>query len=366
MSRGQNRVHPIAESSTRIAIIDENPVRRAILEEGLREAGYSDVVHLSDTFGLIERIATLNPEIILIDLENPSRDILEQMFQMSRVVKRPIAMFVDQSDTASIEAAVDAGVSGFARVATALGSCVLLVRISAGQQKGSVFVPIHWSAETSSSARVGELVMPAIDPHSGQPEAKATPASIAPVDYRSRGFVLTREPLTLPTNSWWARVAIEGGVGFLFATNETQERWRDWVSYMFPRAELAEFIDAPRAVYRAAAFRNDRLEACLFLGPAGATPCWDAVKGAFSSETLDKAQRRMILSGHSLDGLSDTGPLICACFGVGLATIRDAIASGTASNVEEIGKTLRAGSNCGSCLPELRRIVQAAPVCLTA
>src|SRR6516165_2213652 len=102
-----------AESSPKIVIVDESPIRAAILQEGLREAGYTEVVHISEMQSLLARIYALDPDIILIDLENPSRDSLEQMFQVSRAVRRPIAMFVDQSDAASIQASVDAGVSAY-------------------------------------------------------------------------------------------------------------------------------------------------------------------------------------------------------------------------------------------------------------
>jgi len=100
-------------SELRIAVIDKNPVRAAILEEGLHEAGYSLVTRIDDTSALLDRIAALAPDVIIIDLESPSRDTLEQMFQVSRAVARPVAMFVDQSDTAMINAAIDAGVSAY-------------------------------------------------------------------------------------------------------------------------------------------------------------------------------------------------------------------------------------------------------------
>ncbi|MBI5265010.1 MAG: ANTAR domain-containing protein [Bradyrhizobium sp.] len=102
-----------AEQSPRIVIVDESPIRAAILQEGLREAGYTGVVHISEMHSLLARIYALDPDVILIDLENPSRDVLEQMFQVSRAVRRPIAMFVDQSDAASIQASVEAGVSAY-------------------------------------------------------------------------------------------------------------------------------------------------------------------------------------------------------------------------------------------------------------
>src|ERR1700709_2896324 len=97
------------EQSPKIVIVDESPIRAAILEEGLREAGFTGVTHISEMHNLLARIYALDPDVILIDLENPSRDVLEQMFQVSRAVRRPIAMFVDQSDAASIQASGAAG-----------------------------------------------------------------------------------------------------------------------------------------------------------------------------------------------------------------------------------------------------------------
>jgi response regulator NasT len=97
----------------KIVIIDESPVRAAILEDGLREAGYNRITLIAEMTELARRIYALDPDVILIDLENPSRDVLEQMFQVSRAVRRPIAMFVDQSDSAMIQASVDAGVSAY-------------------------------------------------------------------------------------------------------------------------------------------------------------------------------------------------------------------------------------------------------------
>ena len=102
-----------AESSPKIVIVDENPIRAAILEDGLREAGFTAVEHIREMQNLLARIYALDPDVIVIDLENPSRDVLEQMFQVSRAVRRPIAMFVDQSDSDSIRASIDAGVSAY-------------------------------------------------------------------------------------------------------------------------------------------------------------------------------------------------------------------------------------------------------------
>jgi response regulator NasT len=104
---------PEPEATLSILIIDENRLRAAVIEDGLRDAGYSKLTIIHDVVGIARRIADIAPDVIVIDLENPNRDVLESMFQLSRAVKRPIAMFVDRSDQAAIEAAVDAGVSAY-------------------------------------------------------------------------------------------------------------------------------------------------------------------------------------------------------------------------------------------------------------
>jgi assimilatory nitrate reductase catalytic subunit len=252
---------------------------------------------------------------------------------------------------------------GFARITTRYGSCVLKVAVGEAQRRGSLFAPIHWSDATASSARICDLVMPDTDRYSGQPEAKATPAAIGPVAFAFRGFALARKSLAPPEGTWWARVAVANASGLLLASDDAPEIWRGWARKMFGHhAELAEYLDTQRGVYRVAAFAAGKLDGCLFIGPAETAPQWDAVKALFEADTLAETARRALLSGRSADGLASAGPLVCACFGVGLTTIRAALQSGAATSVEAIGTALRAGTNCGSCLPELKRIVaQAGP-----
>lgn len=96
-----------------IAIVDESPARAAVIEEGLREAGLTDIAVLTEHHGLAARLEVLSPDVVLIDIASPSRDELEELFAVSRALARPIAMFVDQSDEHAIEAAIDAGVSAY-------------------------------------------------------------------------------------------------------------------------------------------------------------------------------------------------------------------------------------------------------------
>ncbi len=103
----------ISHSELTILVIDENAIRASIIEEGLREAGHSNVTVINEVNGVARIIETTKPDVIVIDIENPNRDMMEHLFQLTRTVSRPIAMFVDRSDTAQIEAAMEAGVSAY-------------------------------------------------------------------------------------------------------------------------------------------------------------------------------------------------------------------------------------------------------------
>jgi assimilatory nitrate reductase catalytic subunit len=230
--------------------------------------------------------------------------------------------------------------NGFARVRSRHGAGTLKVVTSASQQRGSIFAPIHWSDANASSARIGDLVSPQTDPFSGQPEAKATPVAVAPVTFAYRGFALARQPLAMPAGTWWARVALPGAAGMLFATNDAPMAWHDRAPDLFPQAVMTEYVDRQHGLYRAAAFVEGRLEGALFVGPADAPPQWGDLRQMFGGA-----------------GIAESGPVICACFGIGLAAIHQALASRKAANVAEIGLSLRAGTRCGTCLPELRSIV---------
>jgi assimilatory nitrate reductase catalytic subunit len=251
----------------------------------------------------------------------------------------------------------------FAEVTTRHARCVFRVKVTASQRRGSLFAPIHWSGENSSLGRTGDLVAPFNDPFSGQPEAKATPSATAPAEFALRGFVLSRRTLNLPEGSWWTRIAVRGGFGYVFAAKGDTTIWQDTIrKAAFTGAEWIEYADATNAVYRACTLHNGRLDLCLFAGPAASMPDWDHLKTLFAAPALDDVDRRNLLSGKAADAAANAGPLVCACFGVGVNTIREAIASRAASSIEEIGKALRAGTNCGSCIPEMKKLLaQTAP-----
>ena len=247
--------------------------------------------------------------------------------------------------------ALTAGLSdgGFARVSTACGVCIVKVAVTDNQQPGSLFVPIHWSAETASCARVGDLVAPVTDPFSGQPEAKATPAAIAPVSFSLRGFMRAHHSLMLPEETWWARVAVASGAEYRLATSQGPLVWHDVVYRMLAGdARLAEAVEGRS--YRAASFVDGEIDGCLSIGPA------DAPLNALALSAND-AEAGTLVAQTSGMPIGETESVICACFAVSTDTVRKAVKSGSVRTVTEIGETLRAGTNCGSCLPELKRII---------
>jgi len=244
---------------------------------------------------------------------------------------------------------------GFARLTTDHGQCILKVVVSERQQRGMLFAPIHWNASNTSHGRVGALVASHTDPFSGQPEMKATPVAIASYEYVFRGFVLSRVELALPSNLWWARATIAGGFGYLFADNGDLSRWPAWL-HAHGSEDIAEYTDVGGGLYRAASFTGERLEACVFVGPGHDAGDWNVVKALFAADSLSDNQRRMLLSGRAVEGGASAGPIVCACFGVGRNTICDAIAAG-ARTPAAIGAKLKAGTNCGSCIPEMKRLI---------
>jgi two-component system, response regulator / RNA-binding antiterminator len=103
----------LRRNKMRIAVVDESPARAAVIREGLEASGLTDIVVLSERSGLVARLEGFAPDVVLMNLSNPQRDELEELFAVSRVLARPVAMFVDQSDDAAMEAAIDAGVSAY-------------------------------------------------------------------------------------------------------------------------------------------------------------------------------------------------------------------------------------------------------------
>ncbi|WP_072393245.1 nitrate reductase [Hyphomicrobium sp. CS1GBMeth3] len=289
--------------------------------------------------------------------------IRDQWHTMTRTGKSPrlgahideprISVHPDDARTAGVADGV------FARVSTLHGSAILRVTITAAQRRGEIFAPIHWNGETASDARIGALVQAACDPISGQPELKATEATLAPVEFAVHGFFLSRNRVTMPDHIWWARSAVEGGFGYRIAAPAGTMHWANLARELLGADEsYAELLDEGQGRYRAAIIRGDGLESCVFLAKSPhALPGWEWLKQQLASPTLTDAARRALLAGRAPEAGSDNGPIVCACFGVGRNAICRAISDQHATSLEAIGRALKAGTNCGSCIPELRRII---------
>jgi assimilatory nitrate reductase catalytic subunit len=200
------------------------------------------------------------------------------------------------------------------------------------------------------------MVSAQTDPLSGQPESKATPANIAPVAFALQGFARAKESLTFPPGTWWARIAVAGGVEYRLASNQGPLFWHDFAyRALGGEAQLAE--DLQGSTYQVAAVRDGELEGCVCLAPAGQPPQWDLPALVATAGERDAGPLRPTSKSQASDYMGGTEAIVCACFQVGLEAVRQAVNSGSAKNVREIGQTLRAGTNCGSCLPELKRII---------
>lgn len=246
-----------------------------------------------------------------------------------------------------------------ARVTTATGEAVLEVHVDAGQAPGTLFAPIHWSDANTSSGRVGPLVHAITDPFSGQPDSKATPAALAPVAAPYHGFVLARTKLDPPPGAWWARLAVDGGFAWKLASASPPEHWQDWALAQMHADDRADLIDHAGGHYRAAAFdAAGHLAFALIVGPRGQVPGWEALKDLFTAGRVPDADRRLLLSGRRAGLDAGLGPLVCACHGVPRGAIEGAIRGGCHS-AAAVGEALKAGTNCGSCLPEIRQIIAA-------
>ena len=262
---------------------------------------------------------------------------------------------------------------GLARIFNDLGETVLRVAVTDRIAPGTLFVPIHWSGDNASAARVGALVAGVTDPHSGQPEAKGGRVAIAPVAVRFEAAVLSTaklDPVRLAAlgAAFFARARVKGGwsTTLSFAAAPA-EGWAATVARLLgaPVEDLLDTEDAGRGVFRAARIADGQLVGVAVVAPAPARPALGPVAALLGQPAAgDRGGglgRRALVATRGLDGASDPGPTVCACFGVGRTAIEAAINKGCRS-AAEVGVALKAGTNCGSCLPEIRRLVAAAPV----
>jgi len=258
--------------------------------------------------------------------------------------------------------ALACGVSenGLARVHSRWGEVIVRVRTNPEQQCGSVFAPMHWGSPLAPRGRINAAVNPVVDPVSGQPESKHTPVRVQAYRPRWQGFLLTRDAITPPMVEYRVSVREQNGWRYELAGETPVERWPDWARGMLGDDsgwEWLEFADPGTGRYRGAVLIEGRLHACLFVAPGHELPPRGWLAGLFASPKLDAGERASLLAGRPGQGQRDQGRIVCACFGVGLNTLTAAIRERGLTTPEAVGAALKAGTNCGSCLPELRQLI---------
>jgi assimilatory nitrate reductase catalytic subunit len=267
---------------------------------------------------------------------------------------------------------------GLARLSSRNGNMLARVQVSDEQRTGSVFVPMHWNDAYARSARVDALAAAITDPISGQPELKHTPVYAEPYRPAWQGFVLSRERLALAEANYCACTQGAGYWRHEIAGNMVPENWRDWVQVALdcsgaparstpvgtpplrsdPSADLIEYRDAAMGRYRAACIQDGRLEAVFFIAPDQRLPEREWLASLFKQDAIDSTDLAGLLSARPPKGsAANTGRNVCACFGVGEKTIANAIREHGLDTVEAVGVCLKAGTGCGSCVPEVRRLL---------
>jgi assimilatory nitrate reductase catalytic subunit len=247
-----------------------------------------------------------------------------------------------------------------AQLRSSWGSMVARVRTGNDVPAGMVFAPIHWNRAYASDARVGALTNPVVDPVSGEPELKHTPVSIEPYAADWYGVMLSRKPVPPPELTWWTKVQGEQFTRFEMAGRDPDDLAalaRDLLGVDNDDVDWMEYRDAGRKVYRAAYLVNDRLEGCVYFDSRPALPERAWLSRLFAVNGFNEALRGALMAGRAIEG-ADQGPTICSCFGVGKNPIAACARElGTAATPGEIGKRLKCGTNCGSCIPEIQRVI---------
>ena len=251
---------------------------------------------------------------------------------------------------------------GFADVESRHGRLVTRVAVDAGLRVGEVFLPMHWGRAFASTGPADALVDSVRDPVSGQPQFKLTPVRVAPVDLPWRALLLTRDALRPTGVNYYARARIAGGWRYRIAARQAPADAGAWLRGLAGLTaagwQWLDYAD-PTGEHRVLAVAGERAQLALFAGDDLDWLADDWLTARFDAP-LDAAARRALLAGVPGVAGADPGRTVCACFQVGINTLVRAIAEQGLDSPQAIGAALKAGTNCGSCVPELRQILAAA------
>lgn len=232
------------------------------------------------------------------------------------------------------------------------GCVILRARITEDVQPGQLFAPIHWTGETAPSARIDDLVAPQTDPISGQPESKASVVSVQRFAASWYGFAVSHRPMAL-TADYWATARTTSGYRAELAGRTPIADWEAEARRLFgvKDATASSLLDAKRGTARVVLWQGDVLVCALFVSRSPVAVMRDYLA------TLPGEGAENPLTGRVPASQPNPGPVLCSCFGIGLNTIIDAIETQGLVTVDQIGEALGAGTNCGSCRPELAQLL---------
>jgi assimilatory nitrate reductase catalytic subunit len=240
------------------------------------------------------------------------------------------------------------------------GRIVVRTLITPRQQRGSVFVPMHWTDQFASAGRMGALSSAATDPVSGQPELKAAPVAVSPFAASWHGFALCRDKPKVIDADYWAFAPAKSGWRIELAGSSLPGRWETYARRLFdamPHQEIATYSDPASSQFRAAVFDGERLIGALFVSPQPVAVSRSDYSAKLASNFATASDCMQLLAGRNGSAQPDRGPIVCACFEIGLNEIAAAVTDGRCMSVTAVGDALKAGTNCGSCRPEIGRII---------
>ncbi|MBS3963196.1 MAG: molybdopterin-dependent oxidoreductase [Methylomonas sp.] len=249
---------------------------------------------------------------------------------------------------------------GLARLDSMRGHLLARVRVTDDQAPGSVFVPMHWTAQFASQGRVGVLIGDSVDPISKQPESKHTPVKIAAFDTAWQGFVMARQPFDVEGIDYWNRIHGDEYQHYELAATQALGDVSHWLRSRLPMQVHDEWLacfDAGSGAYRAAQIVDDRLEAVVMMACSGTLPDRQWLASLFAKHALDATDRLGLLSACPVNGQATDGATVCACFGIGERTICRAIDDHDLKTTQDVGQCLKAGTGCGSCVPEISKLL---------
>ena len=243
------------------------------------------------------------------------------------------------------------------------GWMIARAAVSEAHRPGHVFVPMHWNAQFAARGRVDVLVNPETDPVSGQPESKHTPVRVESYLPKWHGFLISRRRLHLPAMDYWVMAAGRQFWRYELAGETVPEDWGRWARDLLcgndrAPAEWVEYVDGAAGRYRGARLVGNRMDGCLFIADNQNLPPRAWLGKLFAQDGLSQRDRMSLLAGNPPEDRPDGGRVVCSCFGVGINTLTQAIRQQGLVTAESIGQVLQAGTNCGSCIPELKALIK--------